>query len=144
MTTHHLIADLRRDEGVRNHAYVDSLGNLTIGVGHLLPKGTAPNLTWTDAQIDAALRADIAVAELSLDHAEPWWRNLDDVRQDALCNACFNLGITRLLGFRHMLAALRAGDYDEAARQALDSTWAAQVGERASRIAAMMRTGERS
>jgi lysozyme len=53
----------------------------------------------------------------------------------------FNLGLGRLRKFRKCLAALEAGDYDEAAAEALNSAWAAQVGARAQRIAAMIREG---
>ena len=48
---------------------------------------------------------------------------------------CYNLGITRLLKFEKMLAAIEVNDPDEAYAQALDSKWARQVGQRAQRIA---------
>jgi lysozyme len=54
---------------------------------------------------------------------------------------CFNLGMPRLRQFRNMLAALEAGDFETAAREALDSRWAGQVGARAERIAAQIRDG---
>ena len=54
----------------------------------------------------------------------------------------FNLGYAGLLQFRQMWSALERHDYDEAARQMLDSRWAQQVGRRATELAAMMRTGE--
>ena len=38
-----------------------------------------------------------------------------------------------------MIAAIKAGDWDRAAIEALDSRWAAQVGDRATEIAAMLR-----
>jgi lysozyme len=50
-----------------------------------------------------------------------------------------NLGWPRLSAFRNMLAALQAMDYATAAREALDSKWAKQVGARAERIAALYR-----
>jgi len=55
---------------------------------------------------------------------------------------CFNLGIFRLLGFEQALTHMRAGHYDDAAREMLDSRWAKQVGARAVRLAALMRKGE--
>ena len=39
----------------------------------------------------------------------------------------------------HVIAALKAGDYERAAVEALDSKWARQVGARADRIAALYR-----
>lgn len=47
----------------------------------------------------------------------------------------------RLRQFRNMLACLQVEDYEGAAREALDSRWANQVGDRARRIAAMIREG---
>jgi lysozyme len=76
-----------------------------------------------------------------LDRNLPWWRDLSEARQRAVVNMCFNLGITRLLGFSKALAALKAGQYEEAARQFLDSRWATQVGQRAQRIAELVRKG---
>ena len=38
-----------------------------------------------------------------------------------------------------MIAAIKAGDWDRAAIEALDSRWAAQVGDRATEIASMLR-----
>ena len=54
---------------------------------------------------------------------------------------CFNMGISRLLGFRKALAAVRAHQWDTAAAEMLDSKWTGQVGARATRLAKMMRTG---
>jgi hypothetical protein len=46
----------------------------------------------------------------------------------------FNMGQTRLSGFKKMLAALEKGDYAEMAVQMMDSKWATQVGPRATRL----------
>ena len=54
----------------------------------------------------------------------------------------YNLGITRLLKFKKMLAALDSGDYELAATEMLDSRYARQVKGRAKRNAYMMETGE--
>ena len=51
----------------------------------------------------------------------------------------FNMGQPRLAKFKRMIAAIKAGDWDRAAIEALDSRWAAQVGDRATEIAAMLR-----
>ena len=54
----------------------------------------------------------------------------------------FNLGISGLLKFKKMLAALLQLDYSMAASEMLDSKWAEQVGSRADDLAKQMRTGE--
>jgi len=53
----------------------------------------------------------------------------------------FNLGQTRLAGFKRLRAAVLAGDWDWAAAEALDSRWASQTGRRAAELAALLRGG---
>jgi lysozyme len=140
-----LVLELRRDEGVRYSPYNDSRGYLTVGVGHLitrplpLPDGWAYPLN--DEQVDSLLESDLAAVYAGLNAALPWWATLNDVRQRVICNMCFNLGLTKLLGFKNTLAAMRQGRYADAAAGMLNSAWASQVGQRAVRLANMMTTG---
>jgi lysozyme len=87
------------------------------------------------------LANDIRDVEVQLDKHLPWWREMNDVRQNVLANMCF-MGIGKLLGFKNTLAFMQAKRYDAAAVGMLDSLWAKQVGQRAVRLATMMRTGE--
>jgi lysozyme len=139
--TPQLVDDLKRDEGLRLDAYRDTRGVWTIGYGHA---GVAPGTTWTLDEADAQLAVDIAATAAELDERLPWWRGLDDVRQDVLCEMAFNLGVEGLLGFTGALRRIRAGDYAMASAQMLLSAWAGQVGARARRLAAMMKTGARA
>jgi lysozyme len=140
-----LRAELSRDEGRRLMAYKDSLGYWTVGVGHLL--GTSPRMSnITEAECDALLNADIEEARLlvvqiikgSTDLYPGGW---NDVRVRALINMAFNLG-EKLHQFVHFLDAVRAGQWEEASKQMLQSLWAKQVGGRAVRLSEMIRTGE--
>jgi lysozyme len=54
----------------------------------------------------------------------------------------FNMGLPRLRGFVNMLGALADNNWDEAAKQMLDSRWATQVGSRANELAQMIKSGE--
>lgn len=138
MTTANLIPDLERDEGLRLTAYQDTVGAWTIGYGHAhVHAGTV----WSGETAFAMLRADVAHAEAALDAQLPWWRQLDDVRQDVIANMAFNMGVTTLSQFHNTLAAMKAGDWNKAAAGMLASQWARQVGARATRLAAQMRTG---
>lgn len=128
--------DLRRDEGLRLKPYRDSVGKLTIGVGRNLDDAGI-----TEAEADVLLDGDVARAIADLDRTLPWWRGLSEVRRRALLNMAFNLGLPRLRGFEGMLADLERGDFVGAAREAIDSRWARQVGARAQRIAAMLAEG---
>lgn len=140
-----LVLELRRDEGVRYSPYNDSRGFMTIGVGHNMQASPLPD-GWTfpldDVEVDALLESDLMSVYADLDNALPWWVTLNDVRQRVLCNMCFNLGLTKLLGFTNTLAAMRRGQYTDAAAGMLNSAWASQVGTRAVRLAYMMRNGQ--
>ncbi len=145
MTTAQLIGDIARDEGCRLHAYPDPLSGAapwTCGYG-CTGAGIDARTVWTQAQADAALAARVHALQGELDQALPWWRRLDDARQDVLVNMAYNLGLAGLLGFRSMLAACEAGRFGEAGRDMLRSAWARQVHGRALRLAAQMERGER-
>ncbi|WP_174300901.1 glycoside hydrolase family protein [Caulobacter sp. S45] len=144
MTTPKLRDDLIADEGLREHAYADAGGVWTIGVGHTGPE-VRRGLVWSRETCLQALEHDIARAEQGLDAHLSWWRGMSPERQDVLANMAFNLGVEGLLAFRHTLEAVQAADYDLAARRMLASEpWRSQVGARAMRLAAQMRTGVRS
>lgn len=137
MNSEKLAAQLEIDEGKRNRIYTDTVGKVTAGVGR--------NLTdrpFSEDEIQLMLSNDIKTVESDLDKNCQWWRGMSEARQNVLGNMCFNVGINRLLGFSKTLAAMKAGLYDEAAKEMLDSKWAQQVGQRAQRLAAMMIKGE--
>ena len=54
----------------------------------------------------------------------------------------FNLGMPKLKQFAKMLGAIENKDWVNVASEMLDSRWAEQVGNRASRLSEMMETGE--
>jgi len=128
--------DLRRDEGCVRHAYEDSEGFLTIGVGRLIDQRRGGGLS--DGEIALLLGNDIARVVADLDARIPWWRDLPDGVQRGLANMAFQLGIFGLLKFRKTLEHLKAGNYAAAATEALDSKWARQTPARAQRVAALL------
>lgn len=71
-----------------------------------------------------------------------WYKSLDPIRQKILIDMRLNLGMAGLLGFKNMIAALKAGDYKKAAFEMRDSKWYFQVGRRSERLVEMMRTGK--
>lgn len=126
-------------EGRVPHAYEDSLGYLTIGIGHLIDQRKGGRLP--DAIIDALFEHDLREHANELFAHLPWARNLDPVRQAVLIDMYFNLR-RALLGFKETLRHLEAGRWDAAADAMLDSKWAKQVKTRATRLASMVRTGQ--
>ena len=139
MNKNRFIKQMRFHEGVKNKVYKDHLGIETIGVGrNLVDRGLS------DEEVDYLLTNDITIVENELDNGLSWWRDLDEVRQRALADLAFNMGIPRLHGFVKMLDALKGRDYHRAADELLDSRYAKQVGARSDRVAEMIRTGQDS
>jgi len=93
-------------------------------------------------EIEYLLQNDVNRCIQELDSNFTWYRNLCEARRDAMINLCFNLGLPRLKKFVKALAAMEAGNYEEAAVEFLDSRWAKQVGSRALEVAHMIRSGE--
>ncbi len=133
----HLEAQLKQDEGLSLTCYKDSLGNWTIGYGHLLSRECAP---ITAQFADLLLQADIEALCKQLLKVE-WWLQLDQVRQEVIANMAFNMGLNGLLLFKHMIAAIRIKDYRTAAEEMGKSLWAKQVGKRAARLRDEMKSG---
>ncbi len=131
-----VVVDLKRDEGFVSHAYQDSGGYWTIGYGRMVDRRLGGGVSEFEAM--CMLERDINKAISLLDAGLSWWRELPEPHQRGLINMAFNLG-TRLMGFRKMLGALQARDWELAANEALDSKWAGQVKIRANRIADLFR-----
>ena len=135
-----LLDMLKRHEGVMYYVYDDHLGYATIGVGRCVEKNVGLGLSHDE--IEYLLQNDVKRCIEELDSNFPWYRNLCEARRDAMINLCFNLGLPRLKKFVKALAAMEAGNYEEAAVEFLDSRWAKQVGSRALEVTHMIRSGE--
>ena len=140
-----LAQELERDEAYVRHAYKDSRGYWTIGIGRLIDKALGGGLTRDEA-LYLKLN-DIVRFKGELDRAAPWWRQLDPVRQRAVLNMTFNLGSGWITpghekAWPNTVALLKAGKYAEAANAIrANKVWVGQVGDRALRIAKQIETG---
>jgi lysozyme len=142
-----LRSELSRDEGRKLTSYQDTNGYWTIGVGHLLGT-TRRMLTITEAECDALLDADIAVAMASciVVFGTTKFMPLDDVRQRALINMMFNRGEKHVQESTTITPAIRVAlnqpkNWDLVAIAIKVSPWAKQIGVRADRLAAMLENG---
>jgi len=136
-----LVKEIVRDEGYREKAYKDSLGNWTIGVGHFLGATTRMSVL-TAREIYALLDADIAVAKDIVTNLFPTLDpNVEPVRYRVLVNMAFNMGQTTLAKFVRLIAAVAISDWPGAVTSMHQSLWATQVGARAVRLEKMMATG---
>lgn len=132
-----LTEDLKRDEGFRTHPYKDTVGKTTIGYGRNLD-----DVGISQTEAEALLRKDIGVAFEETMANYPWLRDRPADLQRVVVNMAFNMGQSRLAGFKKMFAAMEAKHYKLASLEALDSKWAEQTGERAMRIAVIIRDQE--
>ena len=125
---------IRKHEGRRALPYQDTVGVLSIGIGRNLEKGLS------DDEIEYLFANDLNEA-YAIASSYRYWALLSRRRQDALLNMAFQLGPSRLAGFKKMHAALEQHDYSKAADECLDSRYAQQVPRRANTIADMIRNG---
>lgn len=130
---------LWQDEGEVLHAYQDSLGYWTIGIGRMVDKRKGGGITHVEAMILLENDINRTIAELNL--KLPWWSTLSPERQDVIINMAFNLGVDGLLKFKNTLELIAQGLYQQAGDSMLQSKWASQVGDRAKRLSKIMKGG---
>jgi GH24 family phage-related lysozyme (muramidase) len=126
-------------------AYQDSLGNWTIGRGHLMPRPGTPKgwagFTIIQSTSDRYFNGDL-LAAIALAQKWPEYLSCDtECRRNALEEIAFNMG-NKWASFVHARAAISAQDWQTVHDQLLDSLWATQVHGRATRIATYFLTGQ--
>jgi lysozyme len=131
-----LRSQLERHEGLRLRVYKDTVGVNTIGYGRNLD-----DVGITREEADYMLAADIERVERDLNMVDEYM-DLDRIRQTVIANMTVNMGFRGVMQFKRMWAAIGRKDYAAAAREMLDSTWRKQVGNRATELAEIMRSGE--
>lgn len=143
MITKPLIDRIAKHEGLMCKAYKDSLGFWTIGYGHLL---WPQDKNWSRYSITPEkakewLNEDVRDAYVGATNTPEWqWLDTHD-RQGVWVEMVFNLGWDKLKKFTQTREAIRDQDWDRAAEEMLDSTWAKQVKRRAIVLADIIRSG---
>ena len=130
---------LLKDEEYRQYPYVDSRGNLTIAIGQNISH-SGDGISMPAALFILGEKMDETQNKLS--HYFSWFSKMAELRQIALINMAFNLGFEGFLKFHNMLLALESSDFERASQEMLNSKWREQVGERATCLANIIRTGE--
>ena len=127
------ISQIFNDESLVLCSYNDSLGNATIGVGHLItPKESFPKCI-TPHQAFEILIIDYRYAKQSVEKKYPW---AEDEVKLVLINLTFQLGATGLSKFEMTLKYLEDKQYILAAGELLDSVMYRQTPKRLQRHAA--------
>jgi len=130
---------IERNEGCVLYPYQDHLGYWTIGIGTCIDKEKG-GITKEEAIWLFRNRLDKMIVDL--ERTKPVVKKLSETRRIVLFDMVYQLGVSGLMGFRGMWAALEAGHYTLAAIEMLDSLWAQQTPVRAKRNARIMQTGE--
>ena len=131
-----LISMLKRHEGLRLKPYLCTADQLTIGYGRNLE---SMGISRYEAEVMLVSDIERCYNELEV---FGWFVGLDVVRQEAMVDLLFNLGLPRLLGFKKMIRHLSNKEYSQAAAELLNSRYAIQVGDRANELAYMLERGE--
>ena len=130
---------LKVDEGVKYEIYKDHLGYPTFGIGHLVtesdPENGEPDGTEvSEDRVNEVFESDVATF---ISEAKILFPNLDDlpeVAQQVIVNMAFNMGRPSLSKFKNFIAGVNDNDWVRAAEEMMDSRWADQVGDRATRL----------
>lgn len=155
-----LTQEIDAQEGVRPVPYKDTRGLWSIGTGRCLETNPLTGAEWKYLLDHNLLTVSISpegadwLKQAALDaigaYLAPrlfWFTALAPARQDALIDMAFQMGTVAVLGFKDMLAAIAAGDWQTAYYQALHkadgspSDWAKETPERAQQVAQQLRDG---
>ena len=138
MNSQELKAQIKDHEGEVLEIYEDSLGYLTLGVGHLIqksdpeygqPAGTPVSQEVVDLYYESDFDKHLKETIHVFGDEKDFYALPEDI-QHVLVNMCFNLGGTRMSKFRNMLSACREHDWEKMAAEMEDSRWFKQVGRR--------------
>lgn len=119
-----LIENIKAHEGFRDHIYKDSLGKATIGYGFLVSALSPDELALNNGKAEP-MNKEVAEKILNLKVSKlkkrvfqclPWLADKPQNVQDVLTEMAYQLGLAGLLGFRHTLSCIEAGDYAQAAK----------------------------
>ena len=128
-------------EGYNSNRYWDNDG-WTIGYGHHYPAGTDAPENISDSEAAALYQQDYGRAyDAAQSTFSDQWSSMSSAQRASLADMAYNMGTGVFTKFPNMTAAVRAGDFDTAAAEMLDSDYASQLPQRAANNAAML-TGD--
>ena len=136
-----LKSEIRLHEGFVPKVYKDSLGNRTIGYGHLCvePEQWDDDKEYTKEELELVFEKDFNEA---LKNAESLIgsRSINHIAKQVIIEMVFQLGIGGVGKFKKMWEALDKEDYNEASLQMLDSRLAKQTPARCGKLSSKMKT----
>lgn len=122
-------SEMIRTEGKRTTVYLDSLGNPTVGIGHLVKPEDNLKVgdVISDEQVDALFSQDIGIA---IDAAMQQAKEVGQYEEDfviALTQVNFQLGINWPNEWPNTYNKLKSGDWDGVINAVETSLWAKQT-----------------
>ena len=119
-----LLENIKAHEGFRDHIYKDSVGKPTVGYGFLVAALSPDELKLNGGKTEP-MSKEVAEKILNLKVTKlqkrvleclPWLSSKPQSIQDTILEMAYQLGLAGLLGFRHTLGCIEAGDYSQAAK----------------------------
>ena len=71
---------------------------------------------------------------------EPYYNELPQQISEVIAEMCWQMGVNGVLNFKKMWIALKNKDYEEAAKEMLDSRWANQTPQRAKELSDIIKS----
>lgn len=142
MDTFKLIEQLKIDEGKKLVVYKDTLGNLTVGVGHLVIKKDNLKLgdKITETKCNDLLSSDLVITVKNCYKLFPNFDQFPETLQQIIANMMFNLGYAGLSQFKRFIKGVNTKDYALAAESMEQSLWYKQTGIRSKRLVKEMKS----
>lgn len=135
-------------EGFSSKPYRDSSGRWTQGYGRLL-KGKKTFKPVSENQAYLWMVEDMVEIVTFFDKNIPWWRSLNQTRQQVMLNLGYNLGPNGLMKFTSFLECMKTRQYTRASNMLLytknlktKSKYWSQVGDRALHLSKAVKTGK--
>jgi len=134
---------IKQEEGLRTKPYLCPAGKRTIGYGHNLEAASLlhhiavffeNNGCIMPHMAEDQLDHDIDVAEAVARRLFVGFDELSEARRNVLTDMAFNMGEGTLSRFAKLRHNVAIKNYEQAAKEMLDSRWAKQVPNRAQQL----------
>jgi len=127
------VESILKHEGFRPKPYPDPINGWDVPTfGH--------GLTYiTEEESEAIVRDRVVRLSGMLAHEKQFFYLLPPTVQQVLIEMAYQMGVSGVMKFKKMWAALAERDYETAAKEMLDSRWARQTPARAEELAGRMK-----
>lgn len=124
-----LIESIKLNEGFRSKPYPDPIHGWDVPTfGH--------GLTYiTELESETIVRKRVESIREEIGRLKPVFKTLNIDRQNTLIEMAYQMGVSGLMNFKKMWAAIEAKNFSLAHDEALDSRWAKQTPKRAVSLA---------